>query len=159
MEFKPYWISVWATPLILRWLLTHAQTSKARRKGDAVIFRSTGFVAIYGVSCVLALAMVIGGWNQDARTLTTVTGTIWLLSILLLWPATIVLDAKGITSRHIWRPTRVIPFSEVDYATRTAEAETIIYGKGSLPEIKVSQYHDGSDELKAELRKHHVTYY
>ncbi len=159
MEFKPYWISVWVTPLILRWVLTRAQTSKARRKGGAVIFRSTGFVAIYGVSCVLALAMVIGGWNQDARTLTTLTGTIWLLSILLLWPTTVVLDGTGIKSKHIWRPTRFIPYSEIDYATRTANRETVICGKGSLPEIKVSQYHDGSDELEAELRKRHVTYY
>src|SRR6266480_6673522 len=104
MEFKPYWISVWATPLILRWLLRHAQTGNARRRAGAVIFRSTGFVGVYGGCCVLALAIVIGGWNQGARMLTTVTGTTWLLGILLLWPATIVLDTNGVTSKHIWRP-------------------------------------------------------
>ena len=47
-----------------------------------MIFRSTGFVAVYGGCCVLALAIVIGGWKQDARTLTTVFGTIYLLFLL-----------------------------------------------------------------------------
>ncbi|SRR6266404_4761451 len=159
MEFKPYWISVWAAPLIVRWLLRRAQTSKARHKAGAVIFRSTGFVTVYGGCCALALAIVIGGWNQDARMLTTVIGTTFLLGVLLLWPATIVLDTNGVTSKHIWRPTRFIPYSEVDYATRMADEEVVVYGKGSLPEIRVTQYHDGIAELESELRKHRVTFY
>jgi hypothetical protein len=159
MEFKPYWISVWAAPLILRWLLSRGATSKARRRGDAVIFRSTGFIVTYGVCCLLALAIVIGGWNQDARMLTTVGGATYLLCLLLLWPVTIVLDKKGVTSKHIWRPTRFVAYSDVDYATRLADEEVVIYGKGTLPEIKVSQYHDGITELEDELRKHRVTFY
>ena len=91
--------------------------------------------------------------------ITTVIGTAWLLFLLWLWPATIVLDPNGATSKHIWKPTRFIPYREMDYATRTADDETIIYGKGSLKEIKVSQYHDGFYELEGELRKRHVPYY
>ena len=159
MEFQPYWVSVAATPLVIRWLLIHAQTAKARRVAGAVIFRASGLVCSYAFSCALALACVIGGWNQDARTLTTVIGTCWFLFSLWLWPATIMLDRNGITSKHIWRPTRFTPYSEVDYVTRMADREVIIYGKDNLLDIKVSQYHVGADELEAELRKRGVTYY
>jgi hypothetical protein len=107
----------------------------------------------------MALAIVIGGWNQDAQMLTTVIGTGWFLFSIWLWPTTIVLDHDGIAAKHIWKPTRFIPYSEVDYVTRMADREVIIYGKGSLPDIRVSQYHVGADELENELRNRGVTYY
>jgi hypothetical protein len=107
----------------------------------------------------MALAIVIGGWNQEARVLTTVIGTSWFLFSIWLWPTTIVLDHDGIIAKHIWRPTRFIPYSEVDYVTRMADREVITYGKGNFPDIRVSQYHVGADELEAELRKRGVTYY
>jgi hypothetical protein len=107
----------------------------------------------------MALAIVIGGWNQDARMLTTGIGTIWFLFCLWMWPATIVLDAKGISAKHIWKPSRFIPYSEVDYVTRMADGQVIVYGKGGFSDITVSQYHVGQDEFEAELRRRGVTYY
>lgn len=107
----------------------------------------------------MALFIVIGGWNQGSRTLTTMGGMFWFLFSLWMWPATIVLDGAGVTAKHIWRPTRFIPYSEVDYVTRMADREVIIYGKGNLSDIRVSQYHVAADELEAELKRRGVTYY
>ena len=158
MKFQPYWAGALA-PLVIRWLLVHAQTSKARRVRGAVIFRASGLVWICAVSCGMALAIVGFGWSQDSRVLTTVMGTGWLLFSVWLWPATIVLDRDGITAKNICRKTRFIPYSEVDYVTRMTDREVIIYGKDGFPDIKVSQYHVAADELEAELEKRGVTYY
>jgi len=150
---------VFVTPLVLRWLVVHAQTTKARRVAGTVVFRASGLVWICAISSALALAIAIGGWNQDARMLTTVIGTVWFLFSLWLWPATIVLDRDGVTAKHIWRPTHFTPYSEVDYVMRMTDRDVIIYGKNNLPVIKVSQYHVGADDLEAELKRRGVTYY
>lgn len=70
-----------------------------------------------------------------------------------------MLDARGVSRRHIWRPTLFIPYSEVDYVARMFDGQVIIYGKNSLPDIKVSQYHVAPDELEAELERRGVAYY
>jgi hypothetical protein len=163
MEFKPSWILSFVAILAIRlapwWLLTHSRTSRARRVHGAVIFRSSGLAIICGVSCVIAICIVVGGWNQDARTLTTVIGTTWLLFDLWLWPATIVLDAKGVTAKHIWRTIRLIPYSDIDYATRMADGQIIVYGKGLVSEIRVGQYHAAPDEFESELKKRGIQFF
>lgn len=158
MSFQPYWVAL-LTPLLLRWLLIHAQASKARRARGAAIFRSPGVAVICGAGCAMALFIVIVGWNQNAHIFTTVGGTTWFVFCLWMWPATIVLDSSSVMAKHIWRPTRVIPYSDIEYVTRMVDGQTVVYGNGKESEIRVSQYHAAPAELESELRKRGVEFF
>jgi hypothetical protein len=153
------WVAVFVVPVVTRLMLHHAQTAKARRIAGAVVFPATSLTALCFVSFLFATFIIAGGWTQDARLLTTVGGAIWAVCSLLLWPTTIVVDGNGIVAKHIWRPTRRIRFTEIEYVSRLSNREAVVCGNGKVKEIAVSQYHVGADELEAELRKRGVTYY
>lgn len=76
-----------------------------------------------------------------------------------IWPTTIVLDGTRLTAKHIWRPTRSIPYSEIEYVSRMDDRQAIVYGNGKVKEIRISEFHVGDDELEAELKKRRVKYY
>lgn len=109
MTFQPYWLSVFLTPVILRWMFLHTQTARARRQPGIVIFPATALVLLCLGSLVLACCIVIGGWKQDDRWITTAAGLAWAAFSLWIWPTTIVLNGTALTAKHIWRPTRSIP--------------------------------------------------
>ena len=133
--------------------------AKAKRKPGIVIFPASGLVLLCLVSLVLAGCIVIGGWRQDARWTTTSTGLVWAAISLWIWPTTIVLDGAALTAKHIWRPTRSIPYSEIEFVSRMEDRQAIVYGNGSVREIRISEFHVGDDELEAELKKRGVKYY
>jgi hypothetical protein len=159
MMFQPYWLSISLTPVILRWMYLHTQNAKARRKPGIVIFPATALVLLSSGSLVLACCIVIGGWNQGDRWMTTVAGLAWAAFSLWMWPTIIVLDSTGLTAKHIWRPTRSIPYSEIEFVSRMQDRQAIVYGNGKVKEIKISEFHVGDDELEAELKKRGVKYY
>ena len=76
-----------------------------------------------------------------------------------IWPTTIVLSSTELTAKHIWRPTRSIPYSEIEYVSRMEDRQAIVYGNGNVREIRISEFHVGDDELEAELKKRGVKYY
>jgi len=159
MTFQPYWLSIVLTPVILRWMFLHSETAKAKRKSGIVIFPASGLEVLCLISLVLACCIVIGGWQQDARWSTTLVGLVWAAFSLWIWPSTIVLDGTGLTAKHIWRPTRSIPYSEIEYVSRMEDRQAIVYGNGNVREIRISEFHVGDDELEAELKKRGVKYY
>jgi hypothetical protein len=159
MTFQPYWLSLFLTPVILRWMFLYAETAKAKRKPGLVIFPASGLVWLCLTSLVLAFCIVIGGWQQDARWSTTSAGLAWAAFSLWIWPTTIVLDGRGLTAKHIWRPTRSIPYSEIEYVSRMDDLQAIVYGNGKVKEIRISEFHVGDNELEAELKKRRVKYY
>jgi len=159
MTFKPYWLSISLTPIILRWMFLHAETAEAKRKPGIVIFPASGLVLLCLISLVLACSIVIGGWQQNARWSTTSAGLVWAAFSLWIWPTTIVLSSTELTAKHIWRPTRSIPYSEIEYVSRMEDRQAIVYGNGNVREIRISEFHVGDDELEAELKKRGVKYY
>jgi len=159
VTFQPYWLSLFATPLILRWMFVYAETAKAKRKPGVVIFPATSLTLLCLVSLVLASCIVIGGWRQDARWTTTTVGLVWAAFSLWYWPTTIVLDDNRLTAKHIWKPTRSIPYSEVEYVSRMEDRQAVVYGSGKVREITISEFHVGDDELEAELKRRGVKYY
>jgi hypothetical protein len=42
MTFEPNWLSLFLTPVILRWMFLHAETANAKRKPGIVIFPASG---------------------------------------------------------------------------------------------------------------------
>ena len=160
MTFQPYWLSLFLTPVILRWMFLHAETAKAKRQPGIVIFPASGLALLCLSSLVLACCIVIGGWHQDARWTTTSIGLAWAAFSLWIWPTTIVLNRSGLVAKHIWRPTRSIPYSEIELrVSRMDDCQAIVYGNGKVREIRISEFHVGDDELEAELKKHGVKYY
>jgi hypothetical protein len=159
MTFQPYWLSLFLTPVILRWMFLHAETANAKRKPGIVIFPASGLVLLCLSSLVLACCIVIGGWRQDARWMTTSIGLTWAAFSLWIWPTTVVLNGAGLTAKHIWKPTRSIPYSEIEYVSRMADRQAIVYGSGKVREIRISEFHVGDDELEAELKKRGIKYY
>ncbi|MGA2964203.1 MAG: hypothetical protein ABSD96_21280 [Candidatus Korobacteraceae bacterium] len=158
MTFQPYWLSL-LSPVILRWMLLRAETAKAKRKPGMVVFPASGLALLCLGSLVLACCIVIGGWQQDARWMTTSVGLVWAAVSLWIWPTTIVLNSTSLTAKHIWRPTRSIPYSEIEYVSRMEDRQAIVYGNGKVREIRISEFHVGDDELEAELKKRGVKYY
>ena len=154
----PLAFAVFLVPIVIRFMLLHAQTASAKRKHGAVIFRADGMVLLCFVALLLASCIAIGGWRQgDGRT-TIPIGMGFAALSLWLWPTTIILDQNGVSAKHIWRPTRSIPYTEIDFVSRMPNGEAILYGtKGG--EIPVSEYHVAADELEHQLRKHGVKYY
>lgn len=141
-----------------RLMLVHAQTARAKKKDGATIFPATSLIALYGISLVLAASVAVGGWRQGDGRMTVPIGAIWALFSLWLWPSTIILDQTGVIAKHIWRRTRKIPYSEIDYVSRMSNREAIIYGTDNR-EIRMSEYHVAADELESELRKRGVKFY
>jgi hypothetical protein len=121
-----------------------------------IAFPASGVALLCFFSIVMAACVVIGGWSQGAGLLTVSIGIVWGLLILWMWPTTIVLDEHGLTAKHIWRPTRTIPYSEIEYVSRTADRSAIVYGTGKVKEIKINKYHVGDAELESELKKRGV---
>src|SRR3984957_8592148 len=158
MTFQPYWLSL-LTPVILRWMFLHAETAKGKRQPGIVIFPASGLVLLCLSSLVLACCIVIGGWQQGARWTTTAIGLAWATFSLWIWPTTIVLSRSGLMAKHIWKPTRSIPYSEIEYVSRMDDRQAIVYGNGEVREIKISEFHVGDDELEAELKKRGVKFY
>ena len=159
MAFDPYWVSLFVTPILIRWLGIHAETARARRKNGVIAFPASGVALLCFISIVMAACVVIGGWGQGAGLLTVSIGIVWGLLILWMWPTTIFLDEHGLTAKHIWRPTRTIPYSEIEYVSRMADRSAIVYGTGPVREIKISEHHVGDAELESELKKRGVKYY
>jgi hypothetical protein len=159
MTIQPYWVSLFLTPVILRWMFLHAETAKAKRKPGMVIFPASGLTLLCLSSFVLASCVVIGGWRQDARWLTTSLGLVWAAFSLWIWPTTIVLDGAGLTAKHIWRRARSIAYAEIEYVSRMEDRQAIVYGNGKVREIRISEFHVGDDELEAELKRRGVKYY
>lgn len=159
MTFEPYWVSIFVTPVIMRWMLLRAQTAKAKRKSGTVTFPASSLALLCLISFLFASGLVILCWRQGAGTLAIVIGLGWVVFSLWLWPSTIILDDVGLSAKHIWRPTRTIPYSEIEYVSRMADRRAIVYGNGKVKEISISEYHVGDDELEAELRRRGVKYY
>ena len=159
MTFQPYWVSMLVTPILIRWLRIHAETARAKRKNGVVAFPATGVTTLCFISIVLATCLVIGAWSRGEGLLTVAIGIAWGLFILWLWPATIVLDDRGLTAKHIWRPTRTIAYPEIEYVSRMADRSAIVYGTGSVRQIRISEYHVGDAELESELKKRGVKHY
>lgn len=91
--------------------------------------------------------------------MTTLIGLAWAACSLWLWPTTIVLDDTGLTAKHIWKPTKTISYSEIEYVSRMGNREAVVYGNGKVREIKISEFHVGDDELEAELKRRGINYY
>jgi len=159
MTFQPVWVSIFIAPVIVRFLHLYAKTVRAKRKPGTVIFPASSLAMLCLISVVLAFCIVIGGWRQGAGAVTAPIGFAWAVFSLWLWPSTIVLDDKGLTARHIWRPTRSILYSEIEYVSRMEDRKAVVYGKGKVREINISEFHVGDDELEAELRRRGVKYY
>jgi hypothetical protein len=123
---------------LIRWLGIHAETARAKRKNGVVAFPASGLTLLCFISILLAISVVIGGWRQGAGSLTIAIGIVWGLSVLWMWPTTIVLDDHGLTAKHIWRPTRTIPYSEIEYVSRTADRSAIVFGKGQVKQIEIN---------------------
>jgi len=159
MAFKPYWVSLFVTPILIRWLGIYAETARAKRRNGVVAFPASGVTLLCFISIVMATCGVIGAWRQG-EGLFTVTGFIvWGLFILWMWPTTIVLDDHGLTAKHIWRPTQTIAYPEIEYVSRMVDKSAIVYGTGRVRQIKISEYHVGDAELESELKKRGVKYY
>ena len=158
MIFQPYWLSL-LSPVIVRWMFLHAETTKAKRKPGIVIFPASGLVLLCLGSLVVACCIVVGGWQQGARWTTTLVGLVWAVFSLWIWPTTIVLDSTSLTAKHIWKPTRSIPYSEIEYVSRMDDRQAIVYGNAKVREIKISEFHVGDEELETELKKRGVKYY
>jgi hypothetical protein len=139
-------------------MLLHAQTARAKKKHGATIFPATSLVVVCAVSLVFAVVVSVGGWRQGDGRVTVPIGTVWALFSLWLWPTTIILDQTGVTAKHIWRRTRQIPYSEIEYVSRMSNREALIYGTHDR-EIPVSEYHVAADELESELTKRGVKFY
>ena len=152
------WVAVFVVPVVTRLMLLHAQTAKAKRTHGAVVFSASSLVALCAVSLMFAIAVSVGGWRQGDGRVTVPIGTVWALFSLWLWPRTIILDHNGVTAKHMWRRTRHIPYSEIEYVSRMSNREAIIYGTNDR-EIPVSEYHVAADELQSELTKRGVKYY
>ena len=86
-------------------------------------------------------------------------GAGWALFSLWVWPDTIILDDRGLAAIHIWRPTRRMAHAEIDHVARMADKSAVVYGKGSVKQISISEYHVGDDELEAELKERNIKYY
>jgi hypothetical protein len=159
MTSHPYWLSLFLTPIILRWMFLYAETTKAKRHPGKVIFPASGLVLLCLSSLILSCCIIIGGWRQDARWTTTSLGLAWAAFSLWIWPSTIVLNGTGMTAKHIWKPTRSIAYAEIEYVSRMDDRRAIVYGSGKVGEIMISEFHVGDDELEAELKKHGIKYY
>jgi len=159
MTFKPYWVSLLVTPILIRWLGIHAETARAKRKSGVVAFPASGVTLLCFVSIVMATCALFGAWRQRAGLLTLAIFIAWGLFVLWLWPTTIVLDDHGLTAKHIWRPTRTIPYPEIEYVSRMADRSAIVYGTGQVKQLRISEYHVGDAELESELKKRGVKYY
>ena len=159
MTFEPYWVSIFVTPIVMRWMLLSAETARAKHKAGAIIFPASPLALLCLMSVLFACGLVIGCWREGDGALILGIGLAWVVFFLWLWPSTIILDDKGLTAKHVWRPTRTIPYSEIEYVSRMANRRAIVYGRGKVKEITISEYHVGDDELEAELRKRGVKYY
>jgi hypothetical protein len=153
------WVAGLLSPIILRWMMVRAQTTKATRRNGVVSFPATSLVLLYGLFAGLGLCIAIGGWRQDSPVLTSVSGCGMVALSLWLWPSTIILDESGITARHIWRPTRRMQYGEIEYVSRMFDRKAIVYGVGKVKDIEINEFHIGDEELEAELIKHGVKYY
>ena len=124
-----------------------------------MIFPASGLALLCLISLVLAICIVVAGWRQGTRLTTTSIGLAWAAFSLWIWPTTIILDDIGLTAEHIWKPTRSIPYSEIEYVSRMEDRQTIVYGNGRVREIHISEFHVGDDELETELKRRGVKYY
>ena len=159
MTFQPVWVSIFSAPVIVRLMHFYAETARAKRKPGTVIFSASSLAMLCLICVVFAFCIVIGGWRQGAGAVTAPIGFALAAFSLWLWPSTIVLDDKWLNARHLWKPTRSILYSEIEYVSRMEDRKAVVYGKGKVREINISEFHVGDDELEAELRRRGVKYY
>ena len=143
MTLRSYWIGVLLIPVLVRWWTIHDRTKRTKLGRGVIVFPALGFSFLCFISVVMGTCLAIAG-SHFGGLLMVAIGAGWALFSLWVWPDTIILDDRGLAAIHIWRPTRRMAHAEIDHVARMADKSAIVYGKGAVKQISISEYHVGT---------------
>lgn len=143
----------WIGPLVLavlRLLYVEASLAKASVQGSGVVFRAaTGTRAALGLSSAATLGAMVFCVSQGETWAAAFFGAA-IVSTVLLWPCTIVVDPSGIARYAWWRRPVRIAWETVVLLERGAAGDWWVHSSNGTT-IQFDRYHVDAARFEAEV--------
>ena len=138
--------------VLLRVLVAEARSSNAKKAGSGLIFQMPLFVRLLFGFVIIALFVTLIKGISSEETWVVVSGTILLIVFCLTWPATLAIDASGVSSYLWWKPKKSIPWGAVVDLQKNSGGDWKVCSSDGTT-IDFSRYHVDPHRFEVEILK------
>jgi hypothetical protein len=145
----------WIGPLVLillRVLYTEARLARATVKADAIFFRAALGVRILMGSGIVGFLILIRKSVGHEETWLLIAGSILVILMCFVWPATIVIENDALRRHLWWKRIMAIPWNEVSAIEKNKGGDLRVFGNNGQC-ITFTRYHVDPFRFEIEVKR------